>query len=159
LGSGALSLEGSQAIEWSRYTSALKGAGISLTDNPDTLLWAGGDATGYINVKNLYDAHIYQMRLEVDYSWIRHIWTWQVPLKLKLFFWLAGKGKLLTWEALRHRGWEGPGLCPLCKLGSEDVHHLMVHCNFTKEVWQHLIKSYSLSATWGGSTFSACLAD
>jgi hypothetical protein len=59
LDSGSLSLEGSLAIEWSRYTSALKGSGISLSDKPDILLWAGGDATGSITVKNLYTAYLH----------------------------------------------------------------------------------------------------
>lgn len=89
---------------------------ITLTDQPDSLLWAGGDATGSLTVKNIYNAFLQQMNLEVDFSWTRQIWHWQVPLKLKFFTWLAGKQKILTWEALRHRGWEGPGYCPLCKL-------------------------------------------
>jgi hypothetical protein len=144
LDSGSLSLEGSLATEWNRYTTALKGAGISLSDTPDILLWAGGDATGSITVKNLYEAYLQQMRLDVDNSWIRLIWKWQVPLKLKLFIWLAARGKILSWEALRHRGWEGPGICPLCSLASDDVHHLLVHCTFTQEVW-HLLRSLSPS--------------
>jgi hypothetical protein len=54
LDSAYLSLDGPLALEWSRYTSALKGAGITLTDQPDLLLWAGGDATGSLTVKNIY---------------------------------------------------------------------------------------------------------
>jgi hypothetical protein len=159
LDSGTLSLDGSIAIEWCRYTSALKGAGISLSDQPDTLLWAGGDATGSITVKNIYAAFLHQMRLEVDCSWIRQIWKWEVPLKLKLFTWLAGRGKILSWEVLRRRGWEGPGICLLCNQASEDLHHLLVHCAFTKEVWNLLIESFSLTVTWRGPTFSACFSD
>jgi hypothetical protein len=47
--------------EWSRFTTALKGAGITLTDQPDSLLWAGGDATGSLTVKNIYNAFLQQM--------------------------------------------------------------------------------------------------
>lgn len=99
------------------------------------------------------------MNLEVDFSWTRQIWHWQVPLKLKFFTWLAGKQKILTWEALRHRGWEGPGYCPLCKLDAEDVHHLLVHCPFVKEVWQHTSKFLPHPVFWSGPTFTACLSD
>ena len=59
LDSGSLSLEGSLATEWNRYTTALKGAGITLSDTLDILLWAGGDATGSITIKNLYDAYLH----------------------------------------------------------------------------------------------------
>jgi hypothetical protein len=99
------------------------------------------------------------MKLQTDHSWTSHIWNWQIPLKLKFFIWLAGKEKILSWEALRHRGWEGPGICPLCKLESEDVHHLMVHCIFTKEVWHLLTKSFPQPVDWRGPTLSACFRD
>jgi hypothetical protein len=114
------------ATEWDHYVSALKGAGVTLSSSPDSLLWAGGDATGSLSVKNLYIA-LHNQRFEaVDNSWFSLIWRWELPLKLKLFIWLAGKEKPLTWEALRRRGWEGPGICPLCCKDSEDIHHLLV---------------------------------
>jgi ribonuclease HI len=159
LDSAYLSLDGPLALEWSSYTSALKGAGITLTDQPDLLLWAGGDATGSLTVKNIYFAYLLQMKLQTDHSWTSHIWNWQIPLKLKLFIWLAGKEKILSWEALRHRGWEGPGICPLCKQESEDVHHLLVHCIFTKEVWHLLTNFFPQPVDWRGPTLSACFRD
>ena len=46
-----LFLSGLCAIEWNRFITALKSVGVSLTDDLDALLWAGGDATGNITVK------------------------------------------------------------------------------------------------------------
>jgi ribonuclease HI len=96
----------------------------------------------------------------MDYScdslWIQNLWKWPVPLKIKLFIWLSAKGKVLTWEVLRKKGWEGPGVCKLCNCSSEDIHHLLIHCNFTKVVWQHLINFFSLNLQWNGSTVSDC---
>jgi hypothetical protein len=103
------------ATEWKRYTTALKRAGISLSDSPDLLIWAGGDASGTCSVKNLYAALLHQQHLIADRSWLRQIWDWVIPLKLKLFIWLAGNGKILTWDVLSRRGWEGPGICLLCR--------------------------------------------
>lgn len=94
-----------------------------------------------------------------DRSCFRLIWKWQVPLKQKIFTWLAGRERLLTWEALRHRGWEGPGRCSLCKQESEDIHHLLVHCFFTKQIWNLLINFFHIPVAWKGPTFSACLTD
>jgi len=96
LDSGLLQLSYQKALEWDHYTSALKEAGVSLTHGPDTLSWAGGDATGIITVKNLYNAIINQRYFILDGSWLFHIWHWEIPLKIKLFFWLTGKNKTLT---------------------------------------------------------------
>jgi len=40
--SSDLQLPSPTAREWDSYTVALKAAGVSLTDRPDKLLWAGG---------------------------------------------------------------------------------------------------------------------
>jgi hypothetical protein len=130
LDSGPLHLSHQHALEWDHFTSALKEAGVTLSSGPDSLSWAGGDATGLISVKNLYNALITQRNFNLDDSWLFHIWHWEIPLKIKLFFWLAGMDKTLTWEMLRRRGWMGPGFCLLCRRASEDTHHLFVHCSF-----------------------------
>lgn len=151
-----LLLDGLLATECNCYTTALKRAGISLIDSSDSLLWAGGDASGTVSVKNLYVALINQQQLITDLSWKRRIWEWGIPIKLKLFIWLAGTVKLLTWDVLNRRGWEGHGLCLLCRHSSEDVSHLLVHCHFTKEVWKCLVSHFSVMATWSGSNLSDC---
>jgi hypothetical protein len=69
LGGTELSLSGQEVVEWTRFTSALKNAGISLIEEPDSLRWAGGDASGFISVKNIYIALINQQALESDSSW------------------------------------------------------------------------------------------
>jgi hypothetical protein len=42
------------ASEWIGFVTALKRAGITLRAEPDLLLWAGGDESGLITVKNIY---------------------------------------------------------------------------------------------------------
>jgi hypothetical protein len=97
-----------------RLYTALKSAGISLNDSQDTLLWAGGDASGILTVKNAYAALLQPLATDADIPWLQKIWKWSIPLKLQFFIWLCVKDKALTWEALRKRGWQGPGICPLC---------------------------------------------
>jgi hypothetical protein len=46
LSSGDLLLSEPLTSEWNRFTSALKGAGISLRAETDVLLWGGGDGSG-----------------------------------------------------------------------------------------------------------------
>jgi hypothetical protein len=100
MGSGDLLLSDPSATEWNLYITALKSVGVSLSTEQDSLLWAGGDATGIISVKNLYAALLNQLNFGVDHSWFFQLWNWEVPLKLKLFIWLAGKEKTLTWDVL-----------------------------------------------------------
>jgi hypothetical protein len=79
-----------------------------------------------------------------------------IQLKLKLFLWLAANGKVLTWEALQKKGWEGPGVCKLCNCNSENINHLLIHFSFTKAVWLRLFKLYHLKLQWNGTTVSYC---
>jgi hypothetical protein len=104
-----LPLFGSMALEWDSYTAALKQAGISLTDARDSLIWAGGDATGRVSVKNIYAALLPALDVDALPPWLFQMWKWPLPLKHKLFIWLCANGKALTWEVLRKKGWQGPG--------------------------------------------------
>jgi ribonuclease HI len=155
-GSTDLALSGEEAIEWGCYTESLNSAGISILAEPDVLVWAGGDASGNISVKNLYLALEKHLNLQSDFSWLFQLWNWKLPLKLKLFMWLAGKGKILTWDALRRRGWEGPGFCSLCRQAQEDVPHILIHCAFTTNVWNRTLSLLKLSFSWKGNTLSDC---
>jgi hypothetical protein len=51
-----LGLEGDLASEWDRYRLSLIGAGIALSDRQDELRWMGGDCTGHLTTKNVYNA-------------------------------------------------------------------------------------------------------
>jgi hypothetical protein len=53
-------------------------------------LWAGGDGSGKITVKNLYFALQKQLIADPVLPWSHKLWKLQLPLKLKLFAWLAG---------------------------------------------------------------------
>lgn len=156
LGSSELALVGSWAEEWNCYIIALRSAGITLSTEPDSLLWAGGDATGTLSVKNLYAAIQLLSVHSLDSSWYFQLWKWTVPLKIKLFLWLAGKAKILTWDGLRRRGWEGPGICLLYRCSSEDVQHLLIHCEFAREVWSRLLLHLNLPFNWNRETLSDC---
>jgi hypothetical protein len=151
-----LSFIGWRAIAWNHYTAELKCAGISLKEEPDSLVWAGGDASGIPSVKNIFDALLSLKNLVPDLSWRQQVWKWKIPLKYKLFVWLAGIDRILTWDSLRRRGWEGPGFCSLCRQAPEDIHHLLIHCKFTKEVWSRLLTQFNLPFSWSGDTITDC---
>jgi len=91
-----LGLSGEVAIEWNTYTTALRSVSISLKNEPDLLLWVGGDALGVLTVKNIYIALIHLLDFGIDNFWIQILWKWPVPIKIKLFIWLSAKEKVLT---------------------------------------------------------------
>jgi hypothetical protein len=49
------------------------------------------------------------------------------------------EGKILIWDTVQSKGWEGPGLCYLCNQDSENIYHLFQQCSFTKSVWDKVI--------------------
>jgi hypothetical protein len=102
------------ASEWELFVSSLKCVGIYLSEDSDSIMWMGGDASGIISVKNLYTTLLQPFEFSSDNDWIYKLWKWTVQLKVKLFIWLAAKEKVLTWEALQKKGWFGPRVCKLC---------------------------------------------
>jgi hypothetical protein len=138
LNNADLRLSGTLASEWDCFVKELMGVGVSLFDFNDTLLWTGGDATGKISVKNIYSALISTQDLPKWRGWKVSIWKWKLQLKIKLFYGWRLQIGLLTWDILQKKGWEGPGICILCKLGTEDNNHLFLHCIFTQTVWSRI---------------------
>jgi hypothetical protein len=103
----------------------LNEAGVSLCEKEDTLIWTGGDSSGRMSVKNIYATLISIYEWPQTKGWKYKLWKWEIQLKKKLFIWLAAENKILTWQVLQGKGWQGPGRCPLCKSEIEDVDHLI----------------------------------
>jgi hypothetical protein len=55
-GSSELELSGDMALEWNSFCKALIGSGIHLQHREDNLIWTGGDNSGILSVKNVYNA-------------------------------------------------------------------------------------------------------
>jgi ribonuclease HI len=144
------------ASDWDAFTQALRSAGISLSNTPDTIIWAGGDATGATTVKNIYSALLQQLNYHADLRWFQRLWKWPIPLKIKIFIWLSAKEKTLTWDLLQKRGWEGPGICKLCNHSEEDIHHILIHCHFSRAVWQRILTHFSLNLHWEAASVLDC---
>jgi hypothetical protein len=54
-------------------------------------------------------------------GWRKNFWSWNIQMKVKLFFWLVAENKVLTWQILQQKGWQGPGRCYLCKEANEEL--------------------------------------
>jgi len=76
------------AVEWDYYRQSLIELGISLGEKMDELIWVGGDNSGNISIKNIYEALLNSLWKTKLIGWRRNLWKWECPLKIKLFVWL-----------------------------------------------------------------------
>jgi hypothetical protein len=67
------------------FLLSLNAAGVSLQGSEDILFWTGGDASGIVSVKNIYNAILSTLNLPVQIGWKLSFWKWNFQLKMKLF--------------------------------------------------------------------------
>jgi hypothetical protein len=80
--------------------------------------------------------------------WRQRIWKASCPLKCKLFTWLMLENKLLFWNNLQARGWEGPSRCSLCAQDIETSLHVFVLCPFTSALWTATTVTLKIPNLW-----------
>ena len=90
--------------------------------------------------------------------WWQGFWDSNSPLKTILTFWLAINNRLLTWENLRKRCFQGLGFCILCKKEEELTSHLFGTCPYAGQLWTDASNAIcqgrmiSLEGTWEQET-------
>lgn len=52
--------------------------------------------------------------------------------------WTLLKGKILTTDNLKKKGYEGPSRYAMCQKSEENIQHLFVECPFARACWQEL---------------------
>jgi hypothetical protein len=65
---------------------------------------------------------------------VGRLWKASVEPKVKVFSLTAMHQKILTADNLASRGMQHNPLCPLCNAFPEDARHLLINCEFAKEV-------------------------
>jgi ribonuclease HI len=112
---------------------------------------------GNMTVKNFYNAIRTTHGLPNWIGWRVKVWKWKLQLKIILFFWLAAENKILSWDVLQKKGWNGPGFCILCRESEEDINHLFIHCKFIKSVWVICSHFLNSSCSWSDNTINECM--
>jgi hypothetical protein len=143
--------------EWDGFIKTIKDSGLRLQKKPDTISWTGGDGSGHLKVKNVYLALTLGCWKPIKDSWRLRIWKDDYPLKLKLFAWILTENKLLMWDKLQARGWEGPSRCILCKTANESTLHVFFHCPFVRAIWTVLQSALKIIFPWSGSSIQDCM--
>lgn len=80
------------------------------------------------------------------------VWKSWAPLRCKYFIWLVSLNKCWTTYQLARRELDHPECCVFCDQDEKTVQHLLVACDFYRQVWFEVLSS-SLARYLGTSTF------
>lgn len=73
------------------------------------------------------------------------IWkTGQVPPKVGFFLWTIIRGRVLTTENLKKRGWHIVSRCSFCLAAEESVEHLFVSFHVIQSLWRYFSDSFGV---------------
>ncbi len=130
----SLSLEEQQEVGLMRNLLG----GVTLNEDLDSISWRWC-SNGRFSASSAYNFITFD---GVDDRNIRHLWSISIPLRIKLFIWLAGRNRLLTADLLAKRGWQGPSICVLCGADVENLVHLLFRCPFARSMWDQLLQNF-----------------
>eukprot|EP00253_Pinus_taeda_P008458 PITA_08458 len=102
-------------------------------NDQDKLRW-GYEEKGTYTTKEAYLITL-KDQLTKDKLWEK-IWNPPIWPKISTFLWLLSHNRVLTWDNLRKRKFEGPSICLNCKQEEETAVHLMQLCPFSRKIWE-----------------------
>ncbi|KAM7474964.1 hypothetical protein LguiB_022207 [Lonicera macranthoides] len=119
---------------------------VSLNQNYlDKRSWVA-HSSGSFSCKSFFDV-LSQSSQSYSVSLSKFIWKHGVPTKIKVFAWLALKGKVNTCDVVQKRRpfWcLSPSWCVLCKRFDESIDHILLHCGFVRWIWAGLFKAFGV---------------
>ena len=77
----------------------------------------------------------------------KEFWKIEAIPKIKFFSWLLLKGKILTSDNLKKRGFIVPSICPNFHKDEETILHLFISCPFSIQCWTALTEFAQLNWT------------
>lgn len=112
------------ACEWEEYIFRLRHVGLIISDEGNSLTWAGKLRANMIEVADTYRYLFHLHHSTLHQCSFLLVWKIDIPTKIILFNWIVWKHTNLTWENLCKQGWMGPGRCPMCRNSIEENGHL-----------------------------------
>ncbi|KAL5719336.1 hypothetical protein ACHQM5_012130 [Ranunculus cassubicifolius] len=74
------------------------------------------------------------MNGSAGFPW-RQVWNKKAPPKVCFAVWVLARGRMLTQNNLKARGFELASRCVFCGNAEEDSTHLIFSCGFVREIW------------------------
>jgi hypothetical protein len=117
-----------EVVCWEALLDQLKA--VRLNDRQDKAVWKL-EKTGNYSTKSMYRCLSHR---GIVNQRIRRVWKSKLPMKLKVFMWLACQNRIQSGEALKKMNWKGDPSCAVCgRLESAD--HILFECLLPKFVW------------------------
>lgn len=132
------------AFQWDQIRIHLRNCGIFRSENQDGLMWKSSKAMSVVQVKDVYRDVIGLKPSLLRPSFPPIFWKSGFPSKMIFFSWLSFHNRNLSWENLRKRGWQGPGVCPICWSDEESNFHLFLDCKKTCLLWRALEECHGI---------------
>eukprot|EP00253_Pinus_taeda_P030337 PITA_30337 len=103
----------------------------------EDVLRLGKTMRGSFTVKEAYFLSTRQNQDEEEQDW-KKLWEGKCWPKVTIFTWLVRKGKILAWDKIIKRGFQGPSRCSLCNGEAENQEHLLNRCPFAEHIWEKI---------------------
>ena len=97
--------------------------------------------SGKFSVREAYSILLASPNSQASPIWT-HLWTSPQWPKISHFLWLLLHRRILTWENLTRKGFQGPSRCCLCKDQQESIDHLMDACPFSSSLWDYVAEAF-----------------
>lgn len=114
---------------------------IALQNTPDNFIWRWHSSGAY-TTKSAYRALFYT---EVAVADTRELWRTRAPNKCIFFIWLALHERCWTSDRLQRHGLRDDNFCALCDQEPETLHHLLLFCAYSREVWHKCFRRYGFA--------------
>ena len=141
----SLGMLGAVAIEWDDLIVSMRAAGITICSNPDIFVWASNVHDGAVTASLAYDSLLKFHHSFQPQWWFMILWKKKVARKIKCFLWLTLQDKILSWDCLMRRGFQGPSRCCFCLKDLETTVHLFYWCPRFRYVWSGLCDHFQTS--------------
>jgi len=120
---------------------------LQLGDNEDNLIWRW-TVDGKCTSKSAYQALLTASHPVPGCS---RIWKTWAPLRVKIFLWLAVRGRPWTDWRRRH-GLHADDHCYLCDQDLETIDHIVASCSYSHQVWWTMLAVLGADASQVGGT-------
>jgi hypothetical protein len=108
---------------------------------PDKHIWRLS-SSGTYSAKSAYNA---MFQGSIPFGPWECIWKSWAPNKCRFFLWLVAHNHYWTTDRLARRNLPHLDRCPLCDQEEETIHHLLVTCIFSHQLWCILLQHVGLA--------------
>lgn len=109
--------------------------GACIGEGEDNMQWEGPKKLDIQNSMIYIIIFHWQKKTFKYSSWFKAAWRLEIPKKHICFGWLAIHKRVLTWDKLQGKCFQGLSICSMFRMQDEEVDHLFIGCSFPREMW------------------------